>query len=260
MPDDALLLDAVSEVARVAGSEALRFFGASLKTEWKSDGSPVSAADRGAERAARDWITARFPNDGIVGEELGEHNVGAERRWIIDPVDGTSSFIHGVPLWGTLVAVARGDSVLAGAIHCPAVSELVCAAVGQGCWSNGARTSVSTVRELSRATVLTTDPRFALAPERRAQWSELAGRAKLSRSWGDCYGYLLVATGRAEVMADAVAAMWDTAALQPVITEAGGVFTDWTGRRTAFGGSAVATNAALALEARALLGCEAPHD
>ena len=131
------LLQAVDEVARRAGGVALEAFRKNPAVEWKSDGSPVTAADRAAERAAREWISTRFPADGILGEEMAEHNPGAERRWIVDPIDGTTSFIRGVPLWGTLVAVARGEQVLAGAIFCPAVDELVCAAIGVGCWWNG---------------------------------------------------------------------------------------------------------------------------
>lgn len=248
-----LLLEAVTDVARAAGAVALRHFKSVLTVEQKADGSPVTVADRSAEQCARDWIRARFPDDGLLGEELGAVRQGARRRWIIDPVDGTKSFVRGVPLWGTLVAVCEGDEVLAGAASFPALDELVCAAVERGAWWNGARCSVSTVSRLSDATVLTTDQRFARTPERVEGWRRLASRASIARDWGDCYGYCLVATGRAEVMLDGILADWDTAALFPVIREAGGVFTDCAGRHTPFGRSAVATNAALAAQARAVL-------
>ncbi len=247
------LLEAVTEVARWAGDMALAHFRDGLAVELKGDGSPVTVADRAAERAAREWINHRFPDDGILGEEYGAERPDARRRWILDPIDGTKSFIHGVPLWGTLIAVAEGDDVLAGAINCAAAGELVAAARGAGCWWNGTRCSVSTVSELGAATVLTTDERFPHAPERQGAWAALAARAGMSRSWGDCFGYLLVATGRAESMMDPQMAAWDSAALQPVIEEAGGVFTDWDGATTAFGGSAVATNAVLAEEIRRVL-------
>jgi histidinol phosphatase-like enzyme (inositol monophosphatase family) len=248
-----LLLEAVSDVARAAGAVALRHFTSTLTVERKPDGSPVTIADRGAEQCARDWIRARFPADGIIGEELGAVRREARRRWIIDPIDGTKSFVRGVPLWGTLVAVCDGDDILAGAASFPALGDIVCAAIDHGAWWNGARCAVSTVSRIDDATVLTTDHRFSRTPERVDGWRRIASRASVARDWGDCYGYFLVATGRAEVMLDGILADWDTAALFPVIQEAGGVFTDCAGRHTPFGRSAVATNAALAAEARALL-------
>jgi histidinol phosphatase-like enzyme (inositol monophosphatase family) len=248
------LMEAAAEVARVAGGVALQHFRGRLQVETKGDGSPVTVADRAAEQAARDWLSSRFPQDGILGEELGETRPGAARRWILDPIDGTKTFIRGVPLWGTLVALTRGEEVLAGCAFFPAVDELLVAAPGQGCFWNGTRTRVSPVSRLEEACVLITDDRFAQHPAWGEKWHALTRRAALSRTWGDCYGYLLVATGRAEVMADEVMTPWDAAALQPIITEAGGVFTDWSGVPTAFGGSTLATNGALSGEVRTLLG------
>jgi len=252
--DLSLLLEATQELARRAGGVALRHFRSTLTVEAKTDGSPVTIADRSAEETAREWITRRFPADGILGEEFGAHLPAAKRRWLIDPVDGTKTFVRGVPLWGTLIAVCEDENVLAGAAFFPAVDEIVGAAPGLGCWWNGSRAQVSNVGQVEAAMVLTTDAQFRRSPECREGWQRLAERAAISRTWGDCYGYLLVATGRAEVMVDGVAAPWDAAALLPVITEAGGVFTDWNGRTTAFSGSIVATNAALAGRARELLG------
>ncbi|HEU4642331.1 MAG TPA: histidinol-phosphatase [Gemmatimonadaceae bacterium] len=249
-----VLLEDVERVARVAGDVALEHFRSRLAVEAKGDGSPVTIADRAAERAAREWIERRFPADGILGEELGTVRPDAPRRWVVDPIDGTRTYIRGVPLWGTLVAVVEGDEVLAGAAYFPALGEMLAAAPGAGCWWNGARCSVSSVSSIADATVLTTDERFTHAPARAAGWRRLAERAALCRSWGDCYGYLLVATGRAEVMADGVLAPWDAAPFLPIIEEAGGVLTDWSGCRTSFGGSAVATNRELARSARELLG------
>ena len=251
------LLEAAAELARVAGDVAQRHFAenvrARIAVETKPDGSPVTVADREAERAARDWIARRFPDDGVLGEELGESNPGARRRWILDPIDGTKSFVRGVPLWGTLVALAEGERILAGAAYDPPVGELVVAAPGEGCWWNGARCRVSAIADLSQATLLTTDDRFPKHSGRKARFDELARRVATSRSWGDAYGYLLVATGRAEIMVDNEMNPWDAAAVLPIIREAGGVFTDWRGRPTAFGGSAIGTNAALADAARDIL-------
>ena len=243
-----------AELARIAGTVALRHYRTNLTVETKADGSPVTVADRAAETAARAWVQSRFPQDGILGEELGEERPGAPRRWIIDPIDGTKAFVRGTPLWGSLVALCEGERVLAGAAYLPAVDELVAAAPGAGCWWNGSRCRVSTVGTLADATVLTTDERFPENPECAPGWRSLARAASVSRTWGDCFGYLLVATGRAEVMCDGTMSVWDAAALQPIIEEAGGVFTDWRGTATAFGGSAIATNRLLADEVRAVLG------
>jgi histidinol phosphatase-like enzyme (inositol monophosphatase family) len=247
------LLEAVDEVVRLCGDVAHRRFRTPLTVEWKADGSEVTAADREAEAAARDWIHRRFPGDGIIGEELGTEGDRSRRRWLIDPIDGTRSFVRGVPLWGSLIAVELGGTVLAGAINCPAAGDLVVAARGEGCWHNGARTSVSTVGELSRATILATDQRFRRNPSRATRWASLSERVAMTRSWGDCYGYVLVATGRAELMADDRMSPWDVAALVPVVEEAGGVFTDWNGR-PGIGPDAIATNSLLSGEFRRLLG------
>ncbi|MBK5186750.1 MAG: histidinol-phosphatase [Gemmatimonadaceae bacterium] len=247
------LATAVEQVARIAGDIALSFYKSALVVESKTDGSPVTIADRTAEQAARDWIEERFPRDGILGEELGITRPDAARRWVLDPIDGTKTFVRGVPLWGTLVGVCEGDQVLAGAAYFPAVGEMLAAACGTGCWWNGSRCRVSSRATLREATVLTTDERFAGDAAQVAGWSRLVGRAGVSRSWGDCYGYLLVSTGRAEVMVDGILSPWDAAALMPIVEEAGGEFTDWKGTRTAFGGSAVATNQGVAAESRRLL-------
>ena len=248
-------MQAAAEVARLAGDVAAGYFGARLAVDLKADGSPVTVADRTAEERARAWIESRFPADGILGEEFGIVRPDARRRWVLDPIDGTKSFVRGVPLWGTLVAVCAGETVLAGAVYLPVGSPLlVAAAPGCGAWANGSRCRVSAVEVVAGATVLTTDERFKEEPARRAGWERLSQAASVSRSWGDCFGYVLVATGRAEAMVDPVLSPWDAAAVMPIVTEAGGVFTSWDGRPTAFGGSAVATNAALAAEARGLLG------
>ena len=247
------LMAAAGEVADVAGKVALGYYRDRPAAETKADGSPVTIADRAAERAAREWIASRFPGDGIVGEEFGVQAGDARRRWIIDPIDGTKSFVRGVPRWGTLIAVCEEDTVLASAVFCAAVNELMTAGLGEGCWLNGSRVRVSAVSELSQATVLATGMRFARMPQRGVNWRKLVGVSGVARTWGDCYGYLLLASGRAEGMVDAIAHDWDTAAVQRCVVEAGGVFTDWDGNDTPFGGSAIATNAALASEVRGIL-------
>jgi histidinol-phosphatase len=247
------LLSAVEEVARLCGDAALRHFRTRLDVEFKSDGSEVTRADREAEAVAREWIGRRFPNDAILGEELGWERKPSARRWIIDPIDGTRSFVRGVPLWGSLVALEENGVVVAGAINCAASGDFLVAARGEGCWHNGSRTSVSGVGTFATATILTTDSRFRAQPDRLPKWIELGSQVANSRAWGDCYGYVLVATGRAELMVDDRMSPWDVAALIPVIEEAGGVFTDWEGR-PGIGPDSIASNATLARPFRDALG------
>lgn len=251
------LLDFALDLARRAGRLTLTHFQTGVAVDTKADGTPVTEADRGAERLMRGRIEARFPRHGVVGEEFGETNPGAARRWILDPIDGTRSFARGVPLYGVLVALEEDGEAALGVLHFPALGEeTVYAARGAGCWWNGRRCSVSDVSDLADALVLTTDARPAAEAPRRAGWERLRDEAGVARTWGDCYGHALVATGRAEVMVDPLASAWDAAALRPCVEEAGGVFGDWAGRATHLGGSAVSTNAALAGLARARLGVE----
>jgi histidinol-phosphatase len=240
------LLKSAESLARHIGTVALRHYRTVLTVETKADGSPVTIADREAEEAARAWIAEHFPEDGVLGEELGELKGTSGRTWVIDPIDGTKSFVRGVPLWGSLVALVQGEKVLAGAAYFPAVEEILAAAPGQGCWWNGERARVSRTSTLAGATVLITDERSFRTAALRDGWRTLIGEADVARGWGDCFGYLLVATGRAEAMVDPIMNAWDAACFQPIIEEAGGVFTDLHGKRTAFGGSAIATNHALA--------------
>ena len=253
MTSAAIYMDAVAKVASLAGNLANGYYGKNPAVSTKSDGSPVTVADVNAERAAREWIERRFPDDGILGEELPTVRGDAARRWIIDPIDGTYTFLQSVPLWGTLVAVAEGENVIAGAAYFPALDEIIVAARGEGCWWNGSRAHVSAVTELADARLVTTDARFKRDADRRERWLRLQNGARTMRTWGDCYGYLLVATGRADIMVDDVISDWDCAALMPIVEEAGGVFTDWRGRPTPFGGDAIATNKDLATVVREIL-------
>jgi histidinol phosphatase-like enzyme (inositol monophosphatase family) len=234
------------EVARAGGRCTLAHFHAGTAVEWKADGTPVTRADREAEREMRVLIERAFPDHGILGEEEGEKPARVPWRWIIDPLDGTRSFVRGVPLYGTLVGVeVRGEPAV-GVIYLPALDELVAAARGDGCSWNGTPARVSTVDRLDRALVAVTDERTARA--RSSAYARLADATAMQRTWGDCYGYVLVATGRAEVALDPLMNVWDCAALLPVVEEAGGRFTDWRGRRTIEGGEAVATNGVLHAE------------
>lgn len=248
------LLEFAVSMAQQAGRETLRYFGADVSAQLKADSTPVTQADRDAEQLCRALIEARFPTDGIIGEEFGTSRPEAPRRWIIDPIDGTKNFIRGVPLYGVLIALEEAGRPVLGVVHFPALSDTVAAARGSGCYWNGRLARVSEVSALKDALVLSTDAESFAEQGHAAEWEQLVGRAAMARTWGDCYGHALVATGRAEAMLDPVLAIWDSAALLPIVEEAGGVFSDWAGRQRHDGGSGISTNSALAKEIRGLLG------
>jgi histidinol phosphatase-like enzyme (inositol monophosphatase family) len=237
------LLEVAVDAARTGGARTLSYFNAGVAVEWKADGSPLTNADRESERAIREVIGRAFPDHGILGEEEGETRGAAPYRWIIDPLDGTRSFVRGVPLYGTLVGLERRGEPVVGVVYLPALDEIVAAAQRLGCTWNGRPCRVSTVDRLDDALVVVTDERTAR--RRSGAYLRLADATALQRTWADCYAYVLVATGRAEVALDPIMNVWDCAALLPIVEEAGGRFTDWRGRRTIDGGEAVATNGLL---------------
>jgi len=247
------LMEIALALAEEAGAITLKYFRGDFEVEVKADTSVVTDADRETETFLRKAIAERFPGDGILGEEFGEERPEARRRWIVDPIDGTFSFVHGVPLYGVLIGIEEADEPVAGVIHMPALGETVAAARGEGCYSQGRRVSVSATARLAGALWMSSEMNLERFPWRAAAVRRLASAGGHGRTWGDCYGYLMVATGRADVMIDPVMSVWDCAALLPVIEEAGGRFTDWRGRRTIRGGNAVATNGLLHDEVLALL-------
>lgn len=217
------------ELAELSG-EFIRplFAQPGLAVETKSDQSPVTAADRGAEELMRARIAKKFPAHGIIGEEFGTERGDAEFVWVLDPIDGTKSFITGVPLWGTLIALLhRGEPVL-GCIHQPVLRQLI---IGDGTTTtlNGRPVRCRATTRIEDATLLYSDPLTPATYQHGPAFESLARRAKLVRTWGDCYGYFLVASGQADVMADPIMNPWDIAALVPVIRGAGGVITSWRG-------------------------------
>jgi histidinol-phosphatase len=247
------LREFAAELAWQAGKLTLRYFQTPFTTEYKEDHSPVTIADRGAERLIRELIETRYPSHSILGEEEGETRPGASFRWIIDPIDGTKTFVRGVPMYAVLVGLEREGEMVVGAINIPAMGELLHAAQGEGCSWNGRRARVSSVASLSDSLLLCTDAGSMDSHGRGADYRRMADATKLQRSWGDAYGYVLVATGRAEVMLDPIVSVWDMAALLPVVTEAGGTFTDWSGEQTIHSGEAIATNGLVYAQLMALV-------
>ena len=253
-PSPALATEISSRLAlaRSAGVEAgrltLRYFQTTnYEVQRKADNSPVTIADRSAEELLRERIAAAFPRDGILGEELGETAGTSGFRWILDPIDGTKSFIHGVPLYGTMVAVEHEGRALVGLVYMPALDEGVFAGAGRGSWSfrgqaEPTRASVSRRPKLAECLLVTSAVDTFTERNAAGTFDALCKAAWITRTWGDCYGYLLVASGRADVMIDPILNVWDAAAVQPIVEEAGGTFTDWQGTPTIHAGEAIATN------------------
>jgi myo-inositol-1(or 4)-monophosphatase len=233
------------ELAGKSGDVIRPYFAqADLAVDTKPDQTPVTAADRGAEELMRQMIRGRFPNHGILGEEYGAENTGAEFVWVLDPVDGTRAFAAGSPLFGTLIALLhRGQPVL-GLIHQPVLHQLL---VGDGVRTtlNGRPVQVRATARLEDATLLCSDVLAPAKHQNGGAFAALTQRVKLLRTWGDCYGYLLLVTGGADVMCDPIMNPWDIAALIPVVRGAGGVITDWQGRDPVNATSIVAAGPAL---------------
>jgi histidinol phosphatase-like enzyme (inositol monophosphatase family) len=233
------------EAVDLAGRLTLEHFQTGVAVDWKADKSPVTIADRGAEELLRKRLGDAFPNDGLLGEEFGENSGSSGRRWIIDPIDGTQSFIRGVPLYGVLVGLEEAGDCVLGVAGFPALGQTLWAARGAGAYMNGTRISVSQTADLADATLLSTDTTPAPFGDRYPAFERLLRAVGRQRGWGDCYGYALLAMGKAEVMVDPLLNPWDIAALVPIVEEAGGAFFTWSGERTIYGGSGVATTAAL---------------
>lgn len=238
------LLTFAQETAIAAGKITLEYFQKPIDIDVKSDLTPVTDVDRKAEIFIRDRIQQTYPTHSILGEEFEEKETDSQLKWIIDPIDGTLSFIRGIPQYTVLLALTYDNEPQLGVIHNPATKETVAAAKDLGCTYNSKPCQVSETSDLSKAWIQVTD--YADLWRRRPEFSKkLQSRAGFCRAWGDAYGYLLVATGRADVMIDPIMKVWDIAPLKPIITEAGGMFTDLDGNPNPLGTSALATNSML---------------
>lgn len=240
------------ELAILAGDSTLKYFRSrNYQVERKNDRSPVTIADKNAEQLIREELSKRYPSDAILGEEFGAIDGETEYKWIVDPIDGTKSFISGVPLYSTLVAVTRSGVPTIGVIYIPALKEIIVAAIGHGAWycegtgdqnASWQRAQVSSVESLSEGLFVTSQADNFEARGARHSLDSLTAASYVTRTWGDGYGYLLVATGRAEVMVDPICNPWDIAAVLPVIVEAGGTFSNWKGDRRIDTGDGVGSN------------------
>ena len=238
-------LDFAIQTAREAGQITLKYYQKGIQPEWKPDASPVTIADKETEQFIRSRIEKRFPGHAILGEEFGESAAQDTYRWIIDPIDGTRSFVRGVPLYGVLIGLEIEGRSQVGVAQFPALGETLWAARGSGCWWDGQPARVSQVTRLDRALVTHTDTTVFAQRGKGPAWERLQQAAQYRAGWGDCYGYLLVATGRADVMLDPIMSPWDCGPFPVIFEEAGGYFGDWQGNVTMFAGEALATNQAL---------------
>ncbi|PAU95784.1 histidinol-phosphatase [Aliifodinibius salipaludis] len=224
--------EAAIEIAKKGGNHTLNYFNKSFDVERKSDDSPVTVADREAEMVMREEIISHFPKHGIVGEEHDDHNPESIVQWILDPIDGTKSFIHGVPLYTTLIGVVVEDEPVIGIIYAPALDELCDAAKGKGTRLNGDLCSVRSCDNLSEASFMSTDAYTSAKYGYGDAFDALIEKTRIHRTWGDAYGHMLVATGRADLMFDPILNIWDAAPLLTVLQESGGVFCDTEGNET----------------------------
>jgi histidinol-phosphatase len=249
------LLDVAIDAAYLGGRRTLAYFNTRVAVDRKSDNTPVTVADRESEQVIRERILRAFPDHSILGEEGGIHDgVDKQYRWIIDPIDGTKSFVCGVPLYGVLIGVEIDGKAEVGVVYMPALDEMVCAATGLGCRWNGRVARVSEVNRLEDAVLCCTS--FSSAIKRSDAYENLQSGTKIQRGWGDCYGHILVATGRADIMLDPRMNPWDCAPLLPIMKEAGGYFTTWRGEETIWGKDAVSTSEKLNREVLEILGAE----
>jgi myo-inositol-1(or 4)-monophosphatase len=218
-----------------------RYFRTSVSVESKSDFSPVTIADKLAEEKMREIIAKEFPLHGIIGEEFGNHNSDAEFVWVLDPIDGTKSFISGALSFGTLIALLKNGKPIIGVINHPILNEFL---IGdnQNSILNGSKVRIRTCSTINQATLLTTDHLNIGRFQNQNKFDELLKKVKLYRNWGDCYGYYLLATGFADIMIDPIMSVWDSMALIPIVNGAGGMITDYQGNDASIGNSIVASN------------------
>jgi histidinol-phosphatase len=247
-------LDFAVETAYLAGRLTLSAFQTGVHSDFKTDDTPVTIADRQSEQLIRARIEARYPGHAVVGEEYGSDGPeGVSHRWYVDPIDGTKSFVHGVPLYAVLIGLEIAGTVAVGVAYFPALDEMVAAATGEGCWWNGRRARVSPETRLDRAVVAFTDVNNFEIYGRAAAWRRVKDATYYRAGWGDAYGHCLVATGRAELMLDPIMNDWDCGPFPPILKEAGGYFGDWNGNATIHAEEALSTTTALLPEVLALL-------
>ena len=252
-PNYSNFLNFALDAAWQAGRVTLGHFQTGVAVRRKADNTPLTIADQQAEQKLRQLIEQYWPEHNIVGEEYGRTQHDSPYTWVCDPIDGTKSFMCGVPLYANLVALLYENEPILGVINLPALNEMVYAVKGGGCFWNGRPAHVSNTSNLADAVVLRSELENQARYGRTDAWKKLVDASYVQRTWGDAYGYSLVATGRADVMLDPIMALWDIAPLQVILEEAGGTLTDWQGEATIHHGECVATNGKLHNDVLALV-------
>ena len=233
-PENLELLKIALKTAELAEENILKYYQNDVGVEWKADKTPVTIADKGTEELARKFWAKETPGFGVIGEEFGIESPDAEYQWVIDPIDGTKSFIHGVPLFGTLIGLYHKNVPIASVIRLPAMKSAVWAVNGGGAFLDGREVHASKVSQLSDALVLSGTVNTMEDKGFGEGFTKLRRSARLHRGWGDCYGYYLVAAGRAEIMVDPVVSLWDIAPFPLLMKEAGGKFSTIDGKTELF--------------------------
>lgn len=243
--NEEILINFIKLLAEESGNVIRPYFGNPyLEIETKKDLSPVTAADRGSEEIMRRLIKESYPEHGIIGEEFGEENGDAEFVWVLDPIDGTKPFSAGCPLFGTLIALLKEGHPILGCINNPVTGQLL---IGNNKETtlNGIPVKMREKSTLEEARLLASSLEAPAQYQNGANWDRLAERCGEVLTWGDCFGYLMMATGNADIMADPIMNPWDLMALIPVVRGAGGVITDWHGKNPVTGNSILAANPTL---------------
>ncbi len=246
------------DAAWQAGRITLGHFQTGMAVQRKVDNTPLTIADQQAEQKLRQMIGQQWPEHNIIGEEYGRSQRptrlgNSPYTWVLDPIDGTSSFVSGVPLYANLVALLKNNEPILGVINFPALNEMVYAVQGGGCFWNGRPAHVSNTQKLEDAVILCSELNTFAQYNRTKQWQKLIDASYEQRTWGDAYGYALVATGRADVIVDPIMSLWDVAPMQVIMEEAGGTLTDWQGKTTIHNEESIATNKQLLADVLALV-------
>ncbi len=236
------MLEFATQVAFEAGQLSLGYFQTQIETDFKTDDSPVTIADKKAEELIRQKIESKYPNHSILGEEFGLTNDGSSHRWIIDPIDGTKSFMRGVPLYAVLIGLEIEGKIELGVSYFPGVGDMVTAATDEGCYWNGRRTFVNETKNIDRAIVSFTDFANFARYNRSNAWDAISQASYYRVGWSDAYGHMLVATGRCDVMLDPIMNPWDCGPFPVILREAGGYFGDWQGNESIYANEALSTN------------------
>lgn len=228
-------------LASISGKIIKQYFRTEIRIDSKSDLSPVTIADKKSEEIMREEIMKQFPDHGIIGEEFGNLNTDAEYVWVLDPIDGTKSFICGAPTFGTLIALMKNKVPILGVINQPVLNEFL---IGDNSETslNGNKVFIRSCNNINDAVLITGDHFNIGKYQDQRKFDDVAKRVKLYRHWGDCFGYYLLATGFADIVVDPIMSVWDSMALIPIIKGAGGKITDYQGGDPVTGNSIVASS------------------